>query len=235
MGAIVGEVLTVNKQPIADAAVMVASGPTHSDVAALTDERGAFRLGDLESGRYVIEVDAEGYVSRQGRVPVRSERATHVHIVLQNEYVPEIDESTNGLLLVGTRWMLTSYRASVKSGIKRVLRNTEVTAIFGIDGGVAGSAGCNSYSGSFTVQGDRLTVSSLGRTEMFCEPTKGELPKSIMNQEDAYLADLPQAAKFKIDGSQLVVFDACGAQLMEFQATDLPLKNPQDTDSEWEM
>ena len=89
MGVIVGRVVTVDEQPIEDAAVMVVSGPTHPDVAALSDERGAFRLGDLVPGRYVIEVDAEGYVSRRGRVPVRSERATHIHIVLQDEYVPE--------------------------------------------------------------------------------------------------------------------------------------------------
>jgi len=51
MGAIVGNITTTKGEPIADASVMVESGPSHPDLAAITDESGAYHLGDLEPGQ----------------------------------------------------------------------------------------------------------------------------------------------------------------------------------------
>jgi hypothetical protein len=68
----------------------VASGPTHHDVAALTDEKGAFRLGDLKPGPYELVVNAEGFASVRARVNVHADVVTRVAITL-DESVPEID------------------------------------------------------------------------------------------------------------------------------------------------
>ncbi len=53
--AIAGVFVDASGQPIADAAVMVeTSDQPHPDIAALTNERGAFRLGGLRAGSYVV-------------------------------------------------------------------------------------------------------------------------------------------------------------------------------------
>jgi len=90
MGVIKGTVKTTDDEPVPEASVMVASGPSHPDVAALTDDGGAFELGGLQSGRYVIEVNAAGYSPARGRVRVRDEGTTRVGITLQEGDAPEI-------------------------------------------------------------------------------------------------------------------------------------------------
>lgn len=83
MGLLVGVVRTTDKQPIPDARVLVVSGPTHPDIAALTNENGRFRLGGLEPGRYRIEVDAEGFLPVQGGVRVLTQGARFYRIALE--------------------------------------------------------------------------------------------------------------------------------------------------------
>jgi heat shock protein HslJ len=51
------------------------------------------------------------------------------------------------------------------------------------DGELSGTSFCNSYSGSYELDGEELTVSGLGGTEMGCAP-------ELMDAESAYLAAL---------------------------------------------
>jgi len=51
------------------------------------------------------------------------------------------------------------------------------------DGQLSGTSFCNSYSGSYRLDGDQLAVSGLGGTEMGCAP-------ELMDAESAYLAAL---------------------------------------------
>jgi Carboxypeptidase regulatory-like domain len=94
MGAIVGNITTTGGEPIADASVMVESGPSHPDLAAITDESGVYRLGDLEPGQYVIRVFAEGFSTVSGRVPVRRGHTTRANLTLEEDEtpVPEMDD-----------------------------------------------------------------------------------------------------------------------------------------------
>ncbi len=50
-----------------------------------------------------------------------------------------------------------------------VEEGTTVSATFSPDGTVGGSGGCNSYSGTYTLSGDQLSVGPLASTMMFCE------------------------------------------------------------------
>ncbi|WP_394822035.1 carboxypeptidase-like regulatory domain-containing protein [Pendulispora albinea] len=90
MGMILGKVTTTGNQPIADAVIVVISGPTHPELAASSDERGTFRLSNLSQGDYVIQAGADGYVSARGRVCVYVAGVTRGRIVLQED-APEID------------------------------------------------------------------------------------------------------------------------------------------------
>ena len=121
-------------------------------------------------------------------------------------------EPTQPATLEGTTWQLTGLNTG--TAIASVLDDTQITATFG-DGQVAGSAGCNRYFGSVTVQEGKLTVGMLGSTEMYC----GE-PEGVMDQEIAYLKALQSAAAFEIEGDVLTILDGNGNRALEFTVTE---------------
>jgi heat shock protein HslJ len=94
-------------------------------------------------------------------------------------------------LLASTWRLATLAGAALRAG-------TEITADF--DGGnVTGSAGCNSYSGSYTAAAGALSFPSpFAVTLMACDD-------AIMAQEQAYLGALAVATSFSIDGDALTV------------------------------
>jgi heat shock protein HslJ len=110
--------------------------------------------------------------------------------------------------LTGTNWTLDSFYTG--DAVSSVITGTTITAVFGEDGRVTGSAGCNNYFGSYTVTGKSLSIGSTGSTKMNC-PGRG-----IMLQESAYLTSLGKTATFTISGNRLSLADANGAKLLSF-------------------
>jgi heat shock protein HslJ len=99
------------------------------------------------------------------------------------------------------------------------LRGTEVTATF-LQGQLAGSAGCNRYTGTYQVNGDALTLSQPASTRMFCAD-----PPGVMDQEAAYLASFGRVARYALAANQLILFDASGAVVLSFiPQTPVPLE-----------
>lgn len=70
MSQISGRVLTASGAPIADAVVMIADGPSHRDIAMLTDAAGRYRLDNLTAGTYTLLVNAEGYDASQRNISI---------------------------------------------------------------------------------------------------------------------------------------------------------------------
>ena len=66
--------------------------------------------------------------------------------------------------LVGTNWTLDSVYSG--DAVSSVIAGTTITAVFGKDGGVTGSAGCNHYFASYNVSGTSMTIGSAGSTKM---------------------------------------------------------------------
>ena len=113
--------------------------------------------------------------------------------------------------LTGTYWTLGSY-ADADGNMADLLPETEVTAVFGEDGSLSGSSGCNNYNTSYQVDGNKITINEMiAATMMAC-------PEPIMAQETAYLANLPAAATFEIVGDTLTLMDASGNQIAVFTA-----------------
>jgi heat shock protein HslJ len=106
--------------------------------------------------------------------------------------------------LVGTLWTLTEYNNG-KGGVEAALTETAVTAVFGADGKLTGSAGCNSYTADYTVTGDKLAISQATTTRKACPPP-------IMAQEQAYLAALQTVSTFQISGVTLNLYQVDGAK-----------------------
>jgi heat shock protein HslJ len=86
-----------------------------------------------------------------------------------------------------------------------VLGGTSLTAAFASSGQISGSAGCNSYFGSYVVDGSLLAITPMASTMMACDT-----PEGIMEQETAFLAALASAGSYAIDGGQLNILNASG-------------------------
>ena len=96
-------------------------------------------------------------------------------------------------------WRLTNLNGAA------VIPGTELTAIFGDGGNLSGSAGCNTYSGAYQLNGTSLTVGALGGSSQFCPA-----PAGIMEQEQLYLLVMGSATGYTVEGAQLSVRSSRG-------------------------
>ncbi len=108
--------------------------------------------------------------------------------------------------LEGGEWVLVGY--GPEGALIELPAGALVTISFA-DGGLKGSAGCNSYFGGYQVSGDAIEVGPVGSTEMWCE--------GLMDLEDAYLATLSEATGFSLapDGGRLTIASAIGVLVFE--------------------
>jgi heat shock protein HslJ len=110
--------------------------------------------------------------------------------------------------LAGTSWIVTGYNNG-KQAVVSVTAGTELTANFGADGKLSGSAGCNNDAASFQTDGNKISIGPAVSTKMACE-------QAVMDQEQQYLAALSTAATYRIDGSKLELRTADGALAASF-------------------
>lgn len=115
--------------------------------------------------------------------------------------------------LAGTRWIAVAYNNG-KEAVVSILAGSEITALFDVDGRLAGHAGCNEYMTTYTVDGNAITIAPAATTRMMCAE-----PDGVMDQEAAYLQALAGAATFEIENNTLTLLDANGARLAEFGTT----------------
>ena len=112
--------------------------------------------------------------------------------------------------LAGTSWQATTINNG-KEAVVSLLAGTEVTAAFGADGKLSGSAGCNTYSAGYSVDGNEIKIDPPASTLRMC----GE-PVGVMEQEAAFLAALEKAVRFEATENELTLRDAGGAMLIQF-------------------
>jgi heat shock protein HslJ len=95
---------------------------------------------------------------------------------------------------------------------KELVPATSISVQFSAGGKLGGSSGCNSYSGTYTVSGNSLQVSSpLASTMMACQP-------EIMDQESAYLKALVEVKTYSVTGDQLTLYDSSNKGSLVYQA-----------------
>ncbi|MBN1579531.1 MAG: META domain-containing protein [Anaerolineae bacterium] len=144
-------------------------------------------LGEGCSDRQALMVQEDEYTTRleqtahyrlgKGQLELLTARG---EVVLYESLADEVRQDWEG-----QDWVLVSFLA--EGAVMPVLEGPEVTVTFE-NGEVRGSAGCNSYSGSYTVDGFRLSVGMLAVTEMACMS-----PAGVMEQEQLYLRFLADA------------------------------------------
>jgi len=112
--------------------------------------------------------------------------------------------------LTSNRWILSSY-STPSGGYQRPIPGTEITARFGTNGSLSGSAGCNSYNSSFMAFDNTLRIYNMAPSQAWC----GD-PGGIMEQEGTILDLMQRASKMAISAGQLTVFDSGGNRILEF-------------------
>jgi heat shock protein HslJ len=116
--------------------------------------------------------------------------------------------------LSGTRWVATAINNG-RGGVVSALEGAEVFAVFGDDGRVSGSGGCNQFTGPYTVEGDALAIGPLAATLRACLA-----PEGVGEQEAACFAALGRVATWSVREGRLRLRAADGALEVELRAPD---------------
>jgi heat shock protein HslJ len=128
------------------------------------------------------------------------------------------DGGGNEVLRFGVANPAGSWRATgllEGDAFKSIIVGTEITATFGDDGTLTGSAGCNRYQSRYTVDGGKLTIETPVGTKQYCAT-----PEGVMVQEQSFLSLLPTAVGFQVAGRTLELTDADGKRLVELERAD---------------
>jgi heat shock protein HslJ len=83
-------------------------------------------------------------------------------------------------------------------------------------GKVSGSTGCNSYTGSYTLEGAALSFGGIASTAMACSPARDAI-------QTAFLGRVDKVAGWHMDGNNLVLTDANGSTVLSFVPFDTTL------------
>ncbi len=103
--------------------------------------------------------------------------------------------------LDGSSWELFAYRKT------KPIVGTTITANFA-DGEIRGTAGCNSYFGSYTTDGMRIEFGELGWTAMACLD-----PPGVMEQETLVMDFFMNAERFELEDGRLYIYRSDGEAL----------------------
>lgn len=114
--------------------------------------------------------------------------------------------------LTGTMWYLNSY-IDAQGNPWTPGAAYPVSLQFSDGGNVTGNSGCNSYSGTYTMSGNSITISGFAVTLMYCGDP------GVMTLEQTYLTVLPMMKVYKISGDQLILSDGTGKISMIFDTT----------------
>jgi heat shock protein HslJ len=107
-------------------------------------------------------------------------------------------------------WDVTGYNNG-KQAVVSPVAGSKLTAIFTADQ-VSGSAGCNTYSGSYTLDGTTLKIGPLASTMRACAD------QAVNDQEQQFLAAMQNATTFSQTGNVMTLQAAGG----ENQVTLVP-------------
>ena len=99
----------------------------------------------------------------------------------------------------GTSWAMTGFEG-LAGGLEG-MPPTSVTLAFANDGTVSGKGACNTFSGAYTTDGNKLKMGPLGATKMAC-------PGTAAVWETAYFSFLEGSPNYSVNGDQLVLSGA---------------------------
>ena len=121
--------------------------------------------------------------------------------------------SSASLALEGREWRLSDHLGP-GGGLVPVAEEVIATATF-IEGRVAGTTGCNRFTGGYHVEGPNLSFGALAMTRMACLPPRDTV-------ERAMTAALESTAGHVLIDDALELTDAEGNTMLRFRAASAP-------------
>ena len=145
----------------------------------------------------VIEAEIEGEPIEGLHVKIEGIEENRI-IVAEEVEVEELETQEEEIALEDTIWVLEKF--GDPDNLIDVLDDTEITIKFVSAKGTAkGSAGCNSYSSFYEVEGNQLSIlGPISVAAMYCKE-----PEGVMDQEQEYLKILHNAETYEIEDEQL--------------------------------
>jgi heat shock protein HslJ len=110
--------------------------------------------------------------------------------------------------LAGTAWDLAQYAPAGSTALTSVPVGVKATAEFTADQ-IAGSSGCNRFSGGYTTDGSTIDLGPLASTAMACV---GE----AMAVEADYLARLDEASTFSVGQGTMTMSNGAGEVVLSY-------------------
>jgi heat shock protein HslJ len=185
--------------------------------------------GSTGCNRYTAPYEVDGGSLRIGRVATTGMACPPPADAVEREFLAALERVTGWraddgeLALLGDGAPALRFRAATPAGSWTVtslihgdalaspVPGTSITATFADDGTVSGSAGCNRYTATYTTTGHGIAVTAPASTRMACPE-----PEGVMEQEASYLAGLPEAARFRVEGRALELLRADGTFVATF-------------------
>jgi heat shock protein HslJ len=116
-------------------------------------------------------------------------------------------EAASAAGLVG-EWQIIAYLDEASEAFTSTLAEPLSTITFADDATVAGTAGCNNFSGGYTADAATIAIGPLAVTNKACEPAE------IMTQEALVLAGLQSATTWQTTANGIDLFRADGTRVV---------------------
>lgn len=200
--------------PSATFAGATVSGSTGCNryTAPFTVEGDALELGAIASTQMACDGPADAveraYVAALDRVTGWR---------VEGEELLLVDADGAELLRYATATPVGSWQATgllQGNAFASPIAGTEITATFADDGSLSGSSGCNTYTSEYTSTEGAIEIGPAAATRKACAA-----PAGVMEQEAAYLAMLPTAVSFQVDGPSLELLSADGTRIASYVRT----------------
>jgi heat shock protein HslJ len=105
-------------------------------------------------------------------------------------------------------WNINAYLQTSGQAFSSVVNGSNPTAMFGSDGSLSGTTGCNSFTGSYQTKGDVITVSPLATTRKACPP-------NLSDQEAGILAGFQTATRFEVMNGRATLVNGANQRAIE--------------------
>jgi heat shock protein HslJ len=177
--------------------------------ASYTVDGDALEIGQIASTRMACAPPADAvereYVAALGRVTAwRLENGDLALVDADRAEVLRYEAATP----VGS-WQATGIRQA--DAVVSPIPGTEITASFDEAGTLSGSAGCNSYTATYTTDVGEIEITAPASTMKACVE-----PEGVMEQEAAYLLALPTAVRYRVAGRSLELLTAEGTLVASY-------------------
>jgi heat shock protein HslJ len=118
---------------------------------------------------------------------------------------------SSGQTAIEGRWDVTGFYTG--TAIASVAPGSALTAAFD-QGALSGDSGCNSYSASYNINGDEITITPISSTLRACADP------ALQTQEQQYVSALQNVASFRVTADELTLYRDDGGIAVTAQRAD---------------